>query len=265
MTTTGDIGSFVVESYVINEPATLETSGLVTSLVELIIGLYHVLSGPTNSSEGFFAMETKQCGRCGEIKDVTAFRKSKRGKLGVRGECKSCQAVYDAARRSQRREQIAAYNADYRAAHRGEKTAYMAEYRAAHREEIAAYKATYYAAHREDSVAYRAAHREELAAYKAEWCRANLDKRRAAWHRYRARKLGNGGTHTTDDIKRQGEVQRWLCWWCLTPCEDKYHVDHIVPLAKGGHNDPSNLVISCPTCNLSKHDKLPGEWAGRLL
>jgi 5-methylcytosine-specific restriction endonuclease McrA len=54
------------------------------------------------------------------------------------------------------------------------------------------------------------------------------------------------------------------CSKCGENCADKYHVDHLVPLAKGGHNNPSNLVIACPHCNDSKGAKLPHEFCGKL-
>lgn len=36
--------------------------------------------------------------------------------------------------------------------------------------------------------------------------------------------------------------------------------DHVVPLAKGGSNDPENLTTACMPCNRSKRDKLLSEW-----
>ncbi len=42
--------------------------------------------------------------------------------------------------------------------------------------------------------------------------------------------------------------------------EDDFHVDHIVPLAKGGAEwDLSNLELSCAPCNLSKGARVPDE------
>jgi 5-methylcytosine-specific restriction endonuclease McrA len=45
-------------------------------------------------------------------------------------------------------------------------------------------------------------------------------------------------------------------------------LDHVLPLAKGGANDPGNVVAACPRCNRLKADMLPAEffmrhpWAG---
>jgi 5-methylcytosine-specific restriction endonuclease McrA len=101
------------------------------------------------------------------------------------------------------------------------------------------------------------------------WARANPDKaramQRAGANNRRARILYNGGTHTAEDIQRQYDSQKGKCWYCGKKVGNKYHVDHRVPLSRGGSNAPENLVVSCPKCNLSKHDRLPHEWCGRLL
>lgn len=72
-------------------------------------------------------------------------------------------------------------------------------------------------------------------------------------------------THYTaaDVIERHG-LQQGRCWWCREPVGDTYHVDHVIPLAKGGSNGPENICISCPTCNYAKGAQLPTEFAGRL-
>ena len=36
--------------------------------------------------------------------------------------------------------------------------------------------------------------------------------------------------------------------------------DHVVPVAKGGGHDESNLATACFACNRSKRDKLVSEW-----
>ena len=38
-------------------------------------------------------------------------------------------------------------------------------------------------------------------------------------------------------------------------------VDHVVPLSRGGGNEPANLVAACRPCNSSKGSKTLEEWA----
>ena len=35
-----------------------------------------------------------------------------------------------------------------------------------------------------------------------------------------------------------------------------FHIEHIVPQSRGGTSEPSNLALSCPSCNLHKSDRL---------
>jgi 5-methylcytosine-specific restriction endonuclease McrA len=179
--------------------------------------------------------QTKICTKCGETKDVSAFSKDAQKSDGLQYHCKSCNAQYHEDHREYRLQSAAQW-------HHG---------------------------HPQYDAQWYQANREEKAQYAAQWRKNNPDKCRAQGHRHRARKTGNGGTHTAADIQRQGDIQDWKCWWrgpgCAVDCKDTYDVDHIIPLDKGGHNNPSNLVISCPHCNRSKQDKLPHEWCGRLL
>jgi 5-methylcytosine-specific restriction endonuclease McrA len=186
---------------------------------------------------------TKRCAKCKEYKDREAFSKNASRNDGLHSECRVCNAAY----RAEHREEIAQRKAQY-----------MAQYRQDHRDKIV-----------QRNAQYRQDHREEKAQYDAQWRKDNPDKAHAKNHRYRARKAGNGGTYTALDVKRQGETQNWKCWWrgpgCAIDCRDKYEVDHLVPLNRGGHNNPSNLVVSCQHCNRSKQDKLPSEFCRRLL
>lgn len=50
-------------------------------------------------------------------------------------------------------------------------------------------------------------------------------------------------------LKRDG----FRCRYCgVTATATLLHVDHVVPVAEGGTDDPSNLVTACPDCNLGK-------------
>lgn len=83
----------------------------------------------------------------------------------------------------------------------------------------------------------------------------------------RALKRGSGGKHTPQDVQKQYVNQKGKCYYCKKKVGKVYHVDHVIPLIRGGSNGPENIVIACPTCNLRKNDKMPHEWAegGRLL
>lgn len=42
-------------------------------------------------------------------------------------------------------------------------------------------------------------------------------------------------------------------------------VDHIVPVTRGGTNDPDNLRTMCRSCNARKNDRLDGEYVAITL
>lgn len=90
----------------------------------------------------------------------------------------------------------------------------------------------------------------------------NPEAIRATSANRRARMRNAPGKHTAADIRAQYEIQNGLCHWCGKAVGDKFHVDHVIAISRGGANSPDNLVISCSTCNLSKGAKLPQEWQG---
>ena len=98
-------------------------------------------------------------------------------------------------------------------------------------------------------------------ASKNRWRAANPEKRRTEDTNRRARKKQARGKHTAADVKRILRRQGKRCVYCKASLDAGYHVDHIVPLAKGGSNGPDNLQCLCPTCNLSKGAKMPEEFA----
>lgn len=99
------------------------------------------------------------------------------------------------------------------------------------------------------------------------WNIQNPQKSRGYTHTRRALKRATEGTHTAEDILIQLKRQKGRCYYCGEKCADKYHVDHVIPLSRGGSNGPDNLVIACTHCNERKGTKLPHEWpeGGRLL
>lgn len=42
-------------------------------------------------------------------------------------------------------------------------------------------------------------------------------------------------------------------------------LDHVLPLSRGGSDDPENLVLACHPCNQCKGNRTPLEWASDIL
>ena len=72
-----------------------------------------------------------------------------------------------------------------------------------------------------------------------------------------ARLKGAQGKHSLQQIRELKSRQKNKCVACHADVSVKYHVDHIVPLIKGGTNDITNIQILCPTCNMSKQARDP--------
>lgn len=77
-----------------------------------------------------------------------------------------------------------------------------------------------------------------------------------------------GPMPTADDLREIFEAQKGRCAYCKTnlrklPTRQR-HLDHIVPVAKGGTNVRSNLQFCCRPCNLRKNKKDPIKFAQEM-
>ncbi len=152
-----------------------------------------------------------------------------------------------------------AYQAAYHAAHRDEKKAYDAIYNGANRGKRKIQTAVWRAAnHRDRSVegrAYRAAHRAERKAWSAAYHAANPDAARKKYARRKGAALcDHMGCLALGASALAWQINPHVCWLCGTPVWQgvNLHMDHIVPLARGGIHCAENLRPACGPCNLSK-------------
>lgn len=102
--------------------------------------------------------------------------------------------------------------------------------------------------------------REAIIAANDDYRRRTLPQQRAYRVAYKARKKGAPGAFTADDVARLEAAQDRRCHWCQRPLIGTYHLDHFIPLARGGTNRAENIVLSCATCNTSRKAKMPGEF-----
>lgn len=127
---------------------------------------------------------------------------------------------------------------------------------------------------KEEAALYREKNRVQIAEHKRQvrkanpdlarqkdttWRRANPDKVRATSSRRRAKVKAAAGSYTDADIEDIRKAQGNRCYICHKKLGPDFHVDHFIPLAKGGTNDPGNLRLACPFCNKSKNAKHPHE------
>jgi 5-methylcytosine-specific restriction endonuclease McrA len=138
------------------------------------------------------------------------------------------------------------------------------KYEEDNKEWLTEYRREYYKRNREHKI--RAA---------IEYCKNNPDKV-ARWRKnadqYRRRvhnlnrklRIKQTGKLSIDLVPRLMALQKGKCRACGKPLKDDYHIDHIVPLAKGGPNTDSNCQLLHSKCNLSKGAKDPYDYALKL-
>lgn len=242
--------------------------------------------------------ETKLCTVCGETKSTGDYYKNSRTKDGLYHCCKKCHnkrtgdwskrnrdrnAANARARRSKDPESARAYSRSYYAMAYSKDEAYLAAarersakwreankatafdrwkaFRDRHKEKLSAKDRAYYVKHRALIQARTRAYQD-----------ANPDKKRlhsrVTANRRRKAVLASDVHYGVNDVERLKKLQRNKCANCGKSLKNGFHVDHRIPLAKGGDNGPMNIELLCPTCNISKGAKLPHEFAqlhGRLL
>lgn len=94
---------------------------------------------------------------------------------------------------------------------------------------------------------------------------ANPDKVREFSSRRKGRKLDRLPRGTLPKIR---EAQRNKCAICRVSLNTGAHMDHIMPLARGGKHEPRNIQFLCEHCNLTKNARDPIDHMqslGRLL
>lgn len=69
---------------------------------------------------------------------------------------------------------------------------------------------------------------------------------------------------TTADFMRLYRQQDGYCGYCGSAIYlTDLHIDHMMPVWRGGPTVPQNLVMTCPPCNLAKGKSTLAEWAER--
>lgn len=159
----------------------------------------------------------KTCSKCGETKPLEEFdHRIKRGKLVPRSRCRGC-----------------------------EKADRLEAYRLDPKKNLASQKK------------YRKNHPGRWRAYMTRWVGANRQ------HLYSLNALRDkrikGNTNVVEYVERDTIIARddstcYLCGRLLAGNE--IHIDHVVPISRGGTHTADNLRVACQPCNNRKYNKL---------
>lgn len=150
--------------------------------------------------------------------------------------------------------------------------AYAAKYREENHEKI---RAAAKPKEAEYGARYRAKNPEKARASAQAWKNANPERRKKTQATYlqnnkprhliniqnrRARKISAGGELSKGLAERLYFLQKGKCACCGKRLGDKYELDHIIPLARGGSNTDDNIQLLTPKCNRQKGAKDPVQF-----
>ena len=239
-------------------------------------------------------MTTKVCYKCKNNLSINNFHKQSRSTDGLGNVCKNCKRIQDKEYREQNKEKIDLKSKEYRKNNK-EKIALKdkkyseqnkeviskkrKEYRERNKEQLAERRKQKYHSASEEEIALRKKKKkdylknapEHVKQRKREYDKKYFASERGknvlknSLHKRRAQMLSScDNTITLDALENLVKEQNYTCKWCNKPLNyelpKQIHLDHIIPLAKGGIHSIDNVCWSCASCNFKKSSKLPDEF-----
>ena len=218
---------------------------------------------------------SKICKVCGEDKELSMFYVKQRigDKEYLYAHCKACDKVKrqtpeyrnknnerQRAKRKQNPDQFREYDRLKRLRYTPEKKLQAAlrikEWQANNPDKIAAYRPKEVV--QKYSKTYYEKHKETIKQKNLLYKKQNLDKCRE-WRHNRENKM-LGGAISPGIIDKLYLLQQGKCACCGYKLGQNYHLDHIVPISKGGSNTDDNVQLLRDVCNMSKSAKDPIEY-----
>jgi len=190
----------------------------------------------------------KMCRDCNKIKLAAEFPRSSSYLDGLGAYCKPCVKVRNKA----------AYDA-----HASDRRAYANRYRVENVEAVKASQAAWRERNREKardaSRQWRRDNPERLRAAVVDWLKRNPGKSAQYTENYRAKKIAAW----VEDVEFSAVLMEhgsW-CYLCESPihADQDIHLDHVVPLSRGGEHSYANVRPTHSTCNLIKSNQLLSE------
>lgn len=215
-------------------------------------------------------MTTKLCTKCNTTKVITEFHKDKTKKDGLCFCCIECKKIYI----EKNKESISKYHKEYREKNKEILNNRSKEYQKQHKYKQHKYKQDkeyykkYYEKNKqkisERKKKYHIDNKERMELKQKIYKKTESAKISIKNTRMKRRTITKTGDVTTQQLQELYENSKF-CYWCNTNLKNKkIHLDHYIPLSKGGQHTLSNLVVSCPHCNHTKSNKDPYIFANSL-
>jgi hypothetical protein len=206
----------------------------------------------------------KTCSKCNEEKDLECFSRDSKSKNGRTYVCKSCKAVSDRIRRTEKKDEIREAKKEYYNKNKDKLSDYGKEYRVGKEDKIKEYNKEYYNQNKDKLIEYQKRYTENN--------KKKVDDRRKKYKENNKVKLNNRKRHYTAK-RRAAKLNATPSWAELDKIKVVYQkasqlsellgcdmeVDHYIPL-----NNPnvcglhvwSNLQILEKEPNREKSNKL---------
>ena len=206
---------------------------------------------------------SKICTICNQEKSIELFYFYKhRQKHGIR--CIECLNKQSRDYKLKNKEKVTIAHKKYYLENKKEKK----EYAEKNKEKIATRQKKYREDNkesiRESMRKYHLENKEYLLQKKKEYLKTPIGKACHKNKEYNRRTIKKDGDVKTEQLLKLQQNAK-VCYWCGVNLKNiKVHIDHYVPLSKGGQHTMSNLVVSCSICNQKKHAKDPREFANSI-
>ncbi len=236
----------------------------------------------------------KTCTKCHITQPLSEFNKSKKGKLGLSSYCKACirlkaienkEQIKEYRRKyyTENKERLNEISTQYAISHKEETALYKKTYSLENKEKIKQYRADYYIENKTSITVknnlYVSKNKDRITEYKKIYFQKNkelLYAKGEIWrnteqgkisilsyrHTRRSRKTSTeDGSVTAQTLRELMASQNNKCHYCDcildTSIKNSVHLDHYIPLSKGGTHTLYNIVYSCMSCNLKKSNTVP--------